>query len=136
MDRQGTNQDWAGLADWVRENLSEARRGVLRRAGRLVVFGNDGYSTLAVRREVELMRGWLEARGYAVEGPDADAAGHTWAMVAAPPAGAPAVAEPAEHALWECYAEAKGLRSDPGWHAQRDCEQGVALRVCDAHRHG
>src|SRR5262249_1280799 len=106
MDRQAANQDWAGLADWVRENLSEAQRGALRRAGRLGGFGDEGYSPRGVGREVELRRGWLEARGYAVEGPDTDAAGCTWAMVAAPPAGAPAVTEPVEHALWECYAEA------------------------------
>jgi hypothetical protein len=134
MDRQAANQDWAGLADWVRENLFEARRGVLRRAGRLVVFGNDGHSTPAVRREVELVRGWLEARGYAVEGPDTDAAGCTWAMVAVPPAGTVAVTEPVEHALWQCHAQAEGRGSDPGWRARRDREQDSALRVCDARR--
>jgi hypothetical protein len=135
MSREAANQDWAGLADWVRENLFEARRGVLRRAGRLVVFGNDGYHTPAVKREAELMRGWLEARGYAVEGLVTGAGEHTWAMVAAPPTG-PVAVEPVEHALWECYAEAEGLRSDPAWRAMRDCQQGIALRVCDAQRGG
>jgi hypothetical protein len=135
MSQEVPNPDWAGIADWISDNLFEAHRGVLRRGGRLVVFGNDGYRTPAVKREAELMRAWLEARGYAVERLATGGEEYAWAMVAVPPAG-PVAVEPVENALWECYAEAKGLGSSSTWGAFRDCQQKIAVRTCDAHRHG
>jgi hypothetical protein len=117
--------DWTELADWINDTIHEAHRGVIRRGGKLVVFGNDGYHAEAVQREVELMRQWLAANGFTVEDFATDADRYTWLLVVARP-DRPHLIEAMEAALWSCWAQAKGF--DP---ALNDVQQRIATGVTD-----
>jgi hypothetical protein len=126
-------QDCIELPDWISDNLSEAYRGVFRlNAGlgrRFVLFGNDPHDDkILTFQYVELIREWLEARGYKQEFFGVSSDQYTWCLVALLPAGAKI--KDVREALWSCWAQCHvtELFTD-GW------EWYQRSMSCDALRH-
>ena len=77
------NAEALRLACYIRDQMFEAHRGVLRYSdgGLLVVFGNDNYQSEATAEQVALFRTALDAEGGKVLGFAVEPENHSWAAI-------------------------------------------------------